>query len=460
MAFLQANIYSNTLGMELMIDVILPQQTYKKFGSNSVGATEDVPVLYLLHGMGGNHSVWQRRTSIERYVKDLGIAVIMPSTDLAWYTDTQYDMKYWTFISEELPQLCHELFPQLTTNREKTFAAGLSMGGFGALKLGLLCPEKFAGIADFITYFPFDIPQCTNKFLKKLHPDVVLIAETELWPNFAHSCREMNIPLLTVNGRISDSTFKSYKLAGIFFKQVFKDFTALLMQSREDAKKVLTLGADKEKVEVMGNLKFDVQRKDADIDLKHTGSRVIIAGSTHKGEDEIVISAFKALKKDFADIKLLIAPRHLQRTNDVAEIVKSAGFAYGLRSANDNFQEKDVIILDTLGELGKMYSICDFAFIGGSFNKTGGHNPLEAAVYNKPVLSGPSIHNFKDIYEMLSRSNAGKVVKSQEELEQAMRKLLSDKEFYFRASADCESVFAAQKGALDFVIQKLHSLLK
>ena len=147
MAFLQANIYSNTLGMEVMIDVILPQQTYKKFGSNNVGATEDVPALYLLHGMGGNHSVWHRRTSIERYVKDLGIAVIMPSTDLAWYTDTQYDMKYWTFISEELPQLCHELFPQLTTKREKTFAAGLSMGGFGALKLGLLCPEKFAGIA-------------------------------------------------------------------------------------------------------------------------------------------------------------------------------------------------------------------------------------------------------------------------------------------------------------------------
>ena len=124
MAFLQANIYSNTLGMEVMIDVILPQQTYKKFGSNSVGATEDVPALYLLHGMGGNHSVWHRRTSIERYVKDLGIAVIMPSTDLAWYTDTQYDMKYWTFISEELPQLCHELFPQLTTKRAKTFAAG------------------------------------------------------------------------------------------------------------------------------------------------------------------------------------------------------------------------------------------------------------------------------------------------------------------------------------------------
>lgn len=148
LALLQANIYSNTLETEVMVDVILPQQTDKKLGTNGVSQMQDIPVLYLLHGMGGNHSVWQRRTSIERYVQTLGWAVIMPSTDLAWYTDTQYDMKYWTFISEELPQICHELFPQLTTKREKTFAAGLSMGGYGAVKLGLLHPEKFAGIAS------------------------------------------------------------------------------------------------------------------------------------------------------------------------------------------------------------------------------------------------------------------------------------------------------------------------
>lgn len=320
--------------------------------------------------------------------------------------------------------------------------------------------KKFAQIADYITYFPFDITQCTEKFLKKLHPDVVLIAETELWPNFAHACSQMDIPLMTVNGRISDSTFNTYKLAKVFFKQVFKDFTYLLMQSREDAQKVLELGADKDKVEVMGNLKFDIQRKDADIDLKQEGFRVIIAGSTHKGEDEIVINAFKNLKKEFADIKLLIAPRHLQRTPNVEELVKASGFPYGMRSKSDNFQEKDIIILDTLGELGKMYSICNFAFIGGSFNKTGGHNPLEAVVYNKPALSGPSIHNFKDIYEILSRTNAGKVVKTPDELEHAMQKLLSDKDFYLQASKDCETVFDAQQGALDFVIQKLQSLLK
>ena len=132
--------------MEVNLNVILPQTTNKVIGTSSQQATTDVLVLYLLHGMGGNHSVWERRTSIERYVADHGLAVIMPSTDLGWYTDTAYDMKYWTFISEELPEICHELFPQLTTKREKTYAAGLSMGGYGALKLGLAKPENFAAI--------------------------------------------------------------------------------------------------------------------------------------------------------------------------------------------------------------------------------------------------------------------------------------------------------------------------
>lgn len=148
MAFLQANIYSNVLGMEVMMNVILPQRTEKLIGTSTAGNSEDVPVLYLLHGMGGNHSVWERRTNIERYVSDLGLAVIMPSTDLGWYADTQYDMNYWTFLSEELPKICHELFPQLSQKREKTFAAGLSMGGYGAFKLGLRQPERFAAIAS------------------------------------------------------------------------------------------------------------------------------------------------------------------------------------------------------------------------------------------------------------------------------------------------------------------------
>lgn len=148
MAFLQANIYSNVLEMEVMVNVILPQQTEKKVGTSTALDAEEFPVLYLLHGMGGNHSVWERRSSIERYAADYQLAVIMPSTDLAWYTDTTYDMKYWTFIAEELPKICQELFPQITQKREKTFACGLSMGGYGAVKLGLRKPENFAAVAS------------------------------------------------------------------------------------------------------------------------------------------------------------------------------------------------------------------------------------------------------------------------------------------------------------------------
>lgn len=148
MAFLQVNVYSNVLQMEVAMNVILPQTTHKKIGTETIGVNEDVPVLYLLHGMGGNHSVWERRTSIERYVAEYQMAVVMPSTDLGFYTDTTYDMNYWTFVSEELPTIVHELFPQLTHKREKTFAAGLSMGGYGALKLGLAKPENFAAVAS------------------------------------------------------------------------------------------------------------------------------------------------------------------------------------------------------------------------------------------------------------------------------------------------------------------------
>lgn len=146
MAFIQANVYSNILEMEVNLNVILPQKTKKVIGTSSQQETTDVPVLYLLHGMGGNHSVWERRSSIERYASHYGLAVIMPSTDQGWYTDTTYDMNYWTFISEELPEICHELFPQLTKKREKTFAAGLSMGGYGAIKLGLAKSENFAAV--------------------------------------------------------------------------------------------------------------------------------------------------------------------------------------------------------------------------------------------------------------------------------------------------------------------------
>lgn len=147
MALLHVNFFSNVLGMCMDMDVILPQKTSGQIGMEGKGGTGYCPTLYLLHGMSDNHTIWQRRTSIERYVADKGLAVVMPTVHLGWYTDMQHGLPYWTFISQELPAICRELFPQLSPRREDTFVAGLSMGGYGALKCGLGAPETFSACA-------------------------------------------------------------------------------------------------------------------------------------------------------------------------------------------------------------------------------------------------------------------------------------------------------------------------
>ena len=236
-------------------------------------------------------------------------------------------------------------------------------------------------------------------------------------------------------------------------------YTKILTQSDIDRNKLISIGAPEEKTFVMKNLKFDVKKSNDNIDLGQEGYRIIIAGSTHKGEDEIVLNMFSEKQKNYDDIKLLLAPRHTTRLPKIIELLDKADLKYGFRSKNDTFKNFDVIILDTMGELGKMYSICSFAFIGGSFNKTGGHNPLEATVYSKPTITGPSIHNFRDIYWLLSRTNAGTIVKSPKELSDIVEKFLSDNEFYKKACQDCTTIFEDQQGALNVVINELKVVL-
>ena len=256
---------------------------------------------------------------------------------------------------------------------------------------------------------------------------------------------------------MSDSTFKLYKLLKPFFKHILKKYNKILTQSEIDNKKLIAAGSIPSKTYVMKNLKFDVKPSTDSIDMGQSGYTVMIAGSTHHEENPIILNMFKQKKDNYKDFKLLIAPRHSNRIPQVEGILKDLNLRFGYRSHNDNFSNFDVIILDTMGELSKMYSICDFAFIGGSFNNTGGHNPLEASVYGKPTITGPSIHNFRDIYGLLTQSNAGKIVKTQDELSQYVEKLLSDSDFYNKACDDTKYVFNDQQGALDFVIKEIHS---
>lgn len=148
MAHLTVEFFSNVLGKCMTMEVILPQSTTTQIGLNGSDTDDTYPVLYLLHGMSDDHSIWLRRTSIERYVSELGIAVVMPNADLSFYTDTKTGQKYWTYISEELPSICRGFFPRISPKREDTFAAGLSMGGYGAFKLGLRRPDRFGAVAS------------------------------------------------------------------------------------------------------------------------------------------------------------------------------------------------------------------------------------------------------------------------------------------------------------------------
>lgn len=318
-----------------------------------------------------------------------------------------------------------------------------------------LAKKKLEDSTDLITYFPADFPKIIKRFFDKINPDVVMIAETEIWPFFAMECKKRGIKLYVINGRISDSTFRTYEMFKFIFKPFLRLYTGIFTQSTEDNNKFLKLGANPETTKRMNNLKFDVKRPDG-LSFDKNGARVFLAGSTHAGEDEIVLEVFKNLKEKHSDLKMILAPRHLTRVDEVKALIEKFGFTYDLRSNNRSSLENiDIMLLDTLGELGKMYEFADISFIGGSFNKTGGHNPLESIVFNIPVISGPSIHNFKDIYAIIKNAEAGFVVQNQEEFYECANKLLSDKNYYTQTINNCEKVFAEQQGALDFVINVL-----
>ena len=321
--------------------------------------------------------------------------------------------------------------------------------------------EKLYECTDYITYFPFDTIFEVSRFLNRINPSMVFIAETEIWPCFAAGCKRRNIPLFIINGRISDKSFPYYNLLKFYFKHVLNNYTSVFTQSDEDTEKFLSIGEAKERLKFMGNLKFDVKKPDTTVDIGQGNYKVLIAGSTHKPENKIVIETYAKLNSKFGNLRLLIAPRHLEHVDEIAALCEQNGLKYGKRSQKDKFSEEiKVIILDTLGELGKMYSACDIAFIGGSFNKTGGHNPLEATIFKKPVVTGNCIANFKDIYAILTNCGAAKVANNNTDFYNILEEIISDKNIYNDMSKACETVFDKQKGAINFVIDIINQYSK
>lgn len=322
--------------------------------------------------------------------------------------------------------------------------------------------KKLTKYVDKITYFPYDFCFSVRSFLNTYKPEKIVMAETEIWPCFVYLANKTKTQIYIVNGRISPNSYKGYKKASFFFKNILKRYTKILMQTKDDAERIIDIGAPKETTKCMGNLKFDITKnlsfdcvETLKNELKTSAYKVLIAASTHKGEDEIVIKSYIELKKNHSDLKLLLAPRHPQRYNAVEDLIKATKLPYGKRSLNSNFENNDIIMLDTMGELAKMFSICHTAYIGGSFSQTGGHNPLEANIWDKPVVSGPTVFNFKDIYKSLTATKAAFIVNTQEELTVKLSQLLTDKEFYAQACEDSAKIFRENSGAIDFALKEI-----
>jgi len=273
-----------------------------------------------------------------------------------------------------------------------------------------LAREVFKDEATAVFYFPFDWAWSVRRALRAVKPAVVLILETELWPRFLHECKQQNIPVVLVNGRLSERSFRGYNKLGRFIRQTVNTLTLAIMQTESDAARIRTLGLAPERICVAGNLKFDAPVETGAQELTgalqtrfgfNTERPLVVAASTHALEEAWLLAAFKLLCASLPNSRprLLIAPRHPERFNEVAALIATSGFSWARRSAAQAASDlaSDIILFDSIGELRAVFPLAALVFVGGSLVPTGGHNVLEPAAYAKCIVTGAHTFNFTAI---------------------------------------------------------------
>jgi len=296
--------------------------------------------------------------------------------------------------------------------------------------------------ADRVLFFPIDHPFTLRRVIKKIQPVLLLIAETELWPNLLRSCGRKGIPIILFNGRISEKSFRGYLFFKFLFKECLRYVSLFLMQTKEDQTRIIEIGAESDKTRVAGNLKFDQTlpsfNQEAIANLaKSIGlqgkENILIAGSTHPGEEEILLSLFKELGKINSHLILILAPRHLERLEEVERILEKESISWVRRTSlalDQNHQKQKeppkVILLDTMGELMSLYSLGTLVFVGGSLVPIGGHNPLEPLFFKKCVFFGPYMFHFSEISRRLVEEGGAIQANGKEDLATHMKHLLKN----------------------------------
>jgi 3-deoxy-D-manno-octulosonic-acid transferase len=286
-----------------------------------------------------------------------------------------------------------------------------------------------SSVADLVIFLPLDLLWSVRRALKRFDPSLVVILETEIWPNLIREVYRRGIPCLLLSGRISTRAFVRYFRLRSFFRNVIQKFTFMGMQTEEDARRAVELGGQAARIAVTGSLKRATSERDGHAEPRACGRHLLVVGSSHRGEEEILLKVFVSLKNRYPDLQMVLAPRHPQRFDEVEKLLRTRGMAYEKKSRNNSrLFEKDILFLDTLGDLPDFYAIGDVAFVGGSLVEAGGHNLLEPARFGKPVLFGPHTENVAAVAAEMKNQGAGIEVQGSEDLIEEISALLSNPE--------------------------------
>src|SRR5688500_18902845 len=314
---------------------------------------------------------------------------------------------------------------------------------------------------DEVFYFPFDFTFIVNRTLRLVKPRLFIMMETEIWPNLLRACRRANVRTVLVNGRISSRSYPRYRLVRWFFRRVLLDIDRFCMQSEESARRIIDIGAERDRVIVTGSLKFDSLEIPGSPPADRGRNRVLryfritpdrpvfIAASTLKGEEEQVLEAFQRIRATMTDALLIVAPRKTERFDDVERVARRAGWKVTRRSELrvDSEPRCDVVVLDTIGEPAQGYQVATAVFVGGSLVDAGGHNILEPAVFGKPIVFGPYMQNFAEIAQTFLENGAAIQIQSARELETVMLDLLGDPVKRASLGAAARALVEANRGA-------------
>jgi len=327
--------------------------------------------------------------------------------------------------------------------------------------------QQIFGNSVFHLYLPYDLSGAVKRFLKKINPELAVVMETEIWPNLFRFCKKKGIPIVVANARLSELSLKGYKWVQSLATMAVNNTKFVAAQTKTDAQRMIRLGCDADKIYVVGSLKFDIIIEEEIIKKgkaihKHCAKNhlIWIAASTHQEDENELLDAYVFLKKKYPKLLLIIVPRHPERFQVTAQACIQKGFNTQLRSKCGLYDiNADVFIVDTMGEMLEFYAASDIAFVGGSIANIGGHNVLEAAVFNLPVLVGPNTHNFAEITQLLHKCGGSRLVKNADDIIDSMQKLINSAEIRKSMGNAAAKLVKENRGAVKLTMKLIANAL-